>query len=323
MRQRFVFAALFAAMWFVPGSARADVKPHALIGDGMVLQQGMPCKIWGTADAGEKINVELNLTKSSGVGAETTADKDGKWLVTLPKQAAGGPYTLSIQGKNTITLNDVYVGEVWVCSGQSNMEMSLKGCADSAEHIKNSANPKIRLFTVGHNPADTPQDDVKGGKWVECGPDTVGNFSAVAYFFGRDLQKARNVPVGLIHSSWGGTICEAWTPMPALEAVESLKKEIVEPYMAKNPKPTGPNRPAVLYNGMIHPIEQFTVKGAIWYQGESNAGKPDQYKTLFPTMIKSWRHVWHNDDLGFYFVQLAPFMKIEQQPTDPNWARLR
>jgi sialate O-acetylesterase len=318
MRQRFVLAVLLAAVWFVP--ARADVKPHALVGDGMVLQQGMECKLWGTAEPGEKVAVELKAAKT--VNAEATADKDGKWSVKLPKMEAGGPYTMTITGKNKIELKDVYVGEVWVCSGQSNMEMSLKGCTDADDHIKNSANPKIRLFTVPHNAADTPQDDVKG-KWVECGPDTVGNFSGVAYFFGRDLQKARNVPVGLIHSSWGGTICEAWTPMPALEAVESLKKEIVDPYKAKEPKPMGPNRPAVLYNGMIHPIEQFTVKGAIWYQGESNAGKPDQYKTLFPTMIKSWRNIWHNDDLGFYFVQLAPYMKEEKQPTDPNWARLR
>jgi sialate O-acetylesterase len=174
--------------------------------------------------------------------------------------------------------------------------------------------------------ADTPQDNVNG-KWVECGPKTVGGFSGVGYFFGRDIQKALNVPVGLIHSSWGGTICEAWTPMHALEAVPSLNKEIVEPYKAnlnKQPKQgANPNRPAVLYNAMIHPIENYAIKGAIWYQGESNAGRAEQYKTLFPTMIESWRKVYHNDELGFYFVQLAPFMKIDEQPTDTDWARLR
>ncbi len=262
---------------------------------------------------------------------------------------------MTIDGKNKIALKDVYVGEVWVCSGQSNMEMSLGGCADAKTHIENSANPKIRLFTVQKATADTPQDNVNG-KWVECGPKTVGGFSGVGYFFGRDLQKALNVPVGLIHSSWGGTICEAWTPMHALEAVPSLNKEIVEPYKVNYPKQvekykedlkkyeaaaeaakkegkpapkapgnpsTNPNRPAVLYNAMIHPIENYAIKGAIWYQGESNAGRAEQYKTLFPTMIESWRKVYHNDELGFYFVQLAPFMKIEEKPTDTDWARLR
>lgn len=357
MKQRFVIAALVAVLGFVPATARADVKPHPLIGDGMVLQQRAKCKVWGTADAGEKVTITLDIPNTK---VTSVADKDGKWSVTLPELPAGGPYTMTIAGNNKLTLKDVYVGEVWVCSGQSNMQMSLNSCADAQTHVKNSANPKIRLFTVRDTTADTSQDTVPvdkvNGRWLECAPDTVGSFSGVAYFFGRDLQKALNVPVGLIHSSWGGTICEAWAPLPSLVAIESLNKEIVEPYKTNYPKqvekykedlkkyeedvkkakeegktppkapadPTkNPNRPAVLYNGMIHPIENYAIKGAIWYQGESNAGRADQYKTLFPAMIKSWREVWHNDDLGFYFVQLAPFMKIEEQPTDPAWARLR
>jgi sialate O-acetylesterase len=325
MKQRFVIAALVAALGFVPSAARADVKPHPLIGDGMVLQQHAKCKVWGTADAGEKVAVTLDIG-GNNPSVNSTADKDGKWSVTLPELPAGGPYTMTIAGNNKIALKDVYVGEVWVCSGQSNMEMSLNGCADAAKHKENAKNPKIRLFTVVKTAVDTPKDtvtvDKTNGRWLECGPETVGSFSGVAYFFGRDLQKALNVPVGLIHSSWGGTLCEAWTPLPALEAVESLKKEIVEPGKAK-PANRIQDRPAHLYNGMIYPIENYNIKGIIWYQGESNAGHAEQYKTLFPTMIKSWREVWHNNDLGFYFVQLAPYQKIEEQPSDPAWARLR
>jgi sialate O-acetylesterase len=348
MKRHFVIAALFAAFVCLP--ARADVKPHALISDGMVLQQGVACKFWGTADPGEPVTIILDIG-NSGTAVSVAADKDGKWLVSLPKQTAGGPYTLTITGlKNKISLKDVYFGEVWVASGQSNMEWTLNKSADADKHKVNSKNPKIRLFTVPKKTADTPQDDVNG-KWVECGPDTGGSFSGVAYFFGRDLQAARNVPIGLIHSSWGGTVCEAWAPLKSLAAVESLKKEIVDPYQAKQAKAlaaypdllkkyqadaeqakkdgktapraptnpaTDPNRPAVLYNAMIHPLEKYAVKGAIWYQGESNAGRAEQYRTLFSTMIKSWRDVWHNEQLGFYFVQLAPYEKA-----GGDWPRLR
>ena len=237
MKLRFVLAALMATVVCLP--ARADVKPHPLIGDGMVLQQGTTCNLWGTADPGEKVSVTLNAGVKSLV-AEATAGQDGKWTVKLTNLEAGGPYLMTITGKNKIALQDVYVGEVWVASGQSNMQMALNGCADAEKHKQNSNNPKIRFFTVRNTTADTPQDNVPvdktNGKWLECGPDTVGGFSGVAYFFGRDLQAARNVPVGIIHSSWGGTICEAWTPMKSLEAVDSLNKEIVEPYKASHPK---------------------------------------------------------------------------------------
>jgi sialate O-acetylesterase len=305
MKQRFLIAAMLAVIACLP--ARADVKPHALIGDGMVLQQGVPCNIWGTAEAGEQVTVEVNLGKQ-GFATAVTAGKDGKWLVTLPKMEAGGPFTMNISGKNKIAIKDVYVGEVWVCSGQSNMEMKLKDCADSAKHIENSKNPKIRLFTVPHKATDMPQTDVTG-KWVECGPDTVGNFSGVAHFFGRDLQKALNVPMGLIHSSVGGTASEQWTSMKVLEANPEHK--------GKHP---GESK---LYNGMIAPLLPYSIKGAIWYQGESNAGRAKLYQTAFPLMIKNWRDDWKQGDFPFLFVQLAPWQQIKEQPTDTGWARLR
>jgi sialate O-acetylesterase len=155
---------------------------------------------------------------------------------------------------------------------------------------------------------------------VECGPDTVGGFSGVAYFFGRDLQKALDIPIGLIHTSWGGTIAEAWTPKEALEANPDLKKLVPATIKMEG---NNANQGTVLYNAMIAPLISYPIKGAIWYQGESNAGRAAEYETLFPTMIQSWRKAWKQDDLPFFFVQLAPFQKIEQEPTDPAWARLR
>jgi len=199
--KRFLTSLVLAALaWFQGLDARADVKPHALISDGMVLQQGVKCPLWGTAAPGEKISWSLELSMGEaleGEGAE--ADQDGKWRIELPPLKAGGPCTLTLRGDNQITIHDVYIGEVWVASGQSNMEWRLNASANGQLTVKASANPKIRLFTVPRLANDVPVRDVKAG-WQECGPRTVGNFSAVAYYFGRDLQKHLNVPLGLIHS---------------------------------------------------------------------------------------------------------------------------
>ena len=372
MKQRIWAAvALAAAICLAGPQARADVKLPALFTDGMVLQQGMECPIWGTADPEEKIQVRLKIEKQTTTTRYVLggiADKDGKWKVILeiPPKFAGGPYTLTIQGKNTITLKDVYVGEVWICSGQSNMEWPLRLTHKAEEAIKNAKNSKIRLFSVPQNTSDKPLDSLQGDpKWQECNPETVKNFTAVGYFFGRDLQKALDVPIGLIHTSWGGTIAEAWTTRAALEnnselkvlidqyeknkpnahaeyqralkayeanlakheeAVAKAKEEGKEPPPAPR-RPFDPdknrNRPCVLYNAMIHPLQPFAIKGAIWYQGESNAGRAYQYRTLFPTMIESWRGTWKQGDFPFLFVQLAPFMKIETEPQESAWAELR
>jgi len=298
---------------YVP-CARADVKLPAMFSDGMMLQRqkestdGVP--VWGTAEPGEKVLVTLdaNGTETGGMGRP---DENGKWSVSLPLPKPGGPYKMTIKGKNEIILKDVYVGDVWICSGQSNMEMGLGGCADAAKHKEASKNPKIRLFTVPHKNAAEPVKDVNS-KWVECGPDTVGGFSGVAYFFGRDLQKALDVPIGLIHTSVGGTPAESWTSKAVLEGDPAFKDLVT--------------KGATLYNGMIAPLIPYAIKGAIWYQGESNANTHDralQYEKLFPAMIKNWRDDWKQGDFPFLFVQLAPFMKIEKDPTDTPWARLR
>jgi sialate O-acetylesterase len=332
----------------------AAVKPNPVFGDNMVLQQNAVVPIWGTADDGEKVTVQFQ-------GQELSATpQNGKWMVKLNQLNAGGPFTMTIRGSNTVELKNVLVGEVWVASGQSNMEWPLSACADAQRHIAESANPQIRLFTVAKKVAAEPLGEVQG-KWTECNPETVGRFSGVAYFFGRDLQRALKVPVGLIHTSWGGTPAEAWTEKAALEADPLLKvylernqaaianfpkakeryqadlekyKEVAQKAKDEGKTPpqaprapadpaTSPFRPAGLFNGMIAPLQPFAFKGAIWYQGESNAGQAFLYRTLFPAMIKNWRQTWSQGDFPFLFVQLAPFGKIVAEPQESNWAELR
>src|SRR5947208_3007528 len=225
MRPIKVLLLALAAGGFAP-AARADVKPHPLFTDNMVLQRGADVTVWGKADPGEKVGVGLSAGKS-GVAVATLAGPDGRWQVTLPRQPAGTGYTLTITGKNTIELKNVAVGEVWVCSGQSNMEWSVNA-GETPDKVKAEAkHPEIRLFTVQKRTAPHPitdQDDLKHfTKWVECDPETVGPFSAVAYHFGVKLQKELGVPVGLIHTSWGGTPAQAWTSLEALELVPQLK----------------------------------------------------------------------------------------------------
>jgi sialate O-acetylesterase len=279
----------------------------------MVLQQHTKCPIWGTAAPKEKITATLN-TGTGGTGVGSSADENGNWRLILPTQGAGGPYSLTIKGeKDTITIKDVYVGEVWIASGQSNMEWSVNAGETPAEIKAHSKNPKLRLFTVKKTASDTPQTTVPvdeyNGKWLECGPETVGKFSAVAYHFANNLQKALGVPVGIIHTSWGGTAAEEWTRMEALDAHPEHK--------GKHP------RQSKLYNGMIAPLIPYAIKGAIWYQGESNAGRPELYRELMPLMIKNWRDDWKQGEFPFLFVQLAPWMKIVKEPTDTDWAHLR
>ena len=320
--KRVYWPAALAAAACLSVQARADVKPFTLFSDGMVLQSGVKCPMWGTAEPGEEVSASLDTGASKpSTATGVKADKDGKWMLQFDDLKPGGPYTVTIKGKNTVTIKDVLVGEVWVASGQSNMEMGLASCANAKEEIAKSKNPKMHLFTVPKRIAAQPTTELQG-KWVECDPETAGSFSAVAYYFGRDLQKARNAPVGMIHSSWGGTVAEAWTPKANLEANPELKSLLPADIKIDNAKPN-PNQGTVLYNGMIAPLVPYAIKGAIWYQGESNAGRAYQYRTLFPAMIESWREVWKNPEMPFLFVQLAPFGAIVKEPQDSAWAELR
>jgi sialate O-acetylesterase len=271
--------------------AAAEVKLPAIIGENMVLQRGQDVPIWGWADKGEEVTVAI-----AGQTVAAKADANGRWKVVLAKLDAKAPLEMTVKGSSgsAITLKNILVGEVWFGSGQSNMELPVVACKDASKEIAEAKYPKIRLFIVEKKKATEPQQDCKG-RWVECSPATVPNFSGAAYYFGRELHKALNVPVGLIHTSWGGTPADFWISRKALEANPALK------HLA------GVGENSQLYNGMIAPLIPFAVRGAIWYQGEANVGAAYLYRTLFPAMIANWRADWGQGDFPFGFVQIAPF----------------
>ncbi len=341
--------AIVASLFCIAASASGAVQLNGLFTDNMVLQQDKKIAVWGTADDGEKVTVSLGDQQAS---AEA---KEGRWIVWLNPMKAGGPIEMKVNGSNTITLKNVLVGEVWICSGQSNMAWPVSASTDKDKYIAESKNPQIRLYKVPNITSTKPLADVKGS-WVECNPQTVPSFSAVGYFFGKDLNASLKVPVGLINTSWGGTPAESWTSREALEANPALKnmlpnweryirdeypkaqkayeeklKKWREQTGEKKPKgkkgaeprpPAGPNaphRPSCLYNAMIHPLLPFAIRGAIWYQGESNASRAFEYRTLFATMIQDWRKVWNQGDFAFLCVQLAPFENGKEQ----CWPELR
>ena len=288
-------------------SARAELKLPAVIGDHMVLQQKQNLRIWGWADPGDKITVTL-----AGKKAKATTDKDGRWVAKLGKFKAGGPHELVVSTGDgeSRTIQDVLIGEVWVCSGQSNMEWSVKhGIENGENHAAEANHPQIRLFDIANTTADEPRDDVQG-QWTPCTPEAMTTFSAVGYFFGRKLHQELGVPIGLIGSNWGGTIAEAWTSPEALEREKRLAETVEQlasaGARAANPQ-ANPNRPSVLYNAMIAPITNYAIRGAIWYQGESNVPRAAEYQIAFPTLIKSWRDAWGDRNLPFLYVQIAPF----------------
>lgn len=312
-------ALLFAA---APGQVGADVKLPALFSDHMVLQRDHANPMWGWAEAGEEVVVVLgDQTK------KTTAGDDGKWRVVLDPLSAGGPHTIVIEGKNRIALEDVLVGEVWVCSGQSNMAFSVGG-SYAADLTRQTARfPQLRMITVPRVGTQEPQDDFNG-RWDPCSPETVSHFSAVGYFFGKTLHEALEIPIGLIHDSWGGSACEAWVPRPLLENDAQYKPLMdrwveIEKAGTDQGRLKGNARPGNLYNGMLNPVIGYGIRGAIWYQGESNAGRAYQYRHLFPLMIQSWRDAWKQGDFSFYWVQLADFMGESAEPMDSAWAELR
>jgi sialate O-acetylesterase len=303
---RGLVSAWFAAIVILSNVAvQADVRLPKIFGDHMVVQQKQPLPVWGWAEPGEKVTVRLAKSEASA-----TADGQGKWSLKLDAIEAGGPCEMTVQGKNTLVIKDILIGEVWIGSGQSNMEWPVVASNNGQQEVATADYPQIRLFTVRKKVADKPQDDCEGA-WSVCSPKTVPGFSAAAYFFGRQLHKELHVPVGLINSSWGGTLCEAWTSREDLEGDEDFKPILqrAEKFQANNP-----NQAAVLYNGMINPVVPFAIRGAIWYQGESNVSRAVQYQKLFPAMIRDWRKHWNQGDFQFLYVQLAPFRYGGQDP---------
>jgi sialate O-acetylesterase len=280
-------------------TAYADVRLPAVIGTHMVLQQNSQVNIWGWCDPGEKISIKADWDTASYT---TSGGSNAKWIVQLKTPAAGGPFKITIRGNNSIVLDDVLTGEVWDCSGQSNMEMSFTwGVKQYAADMENGNNRNIRFFHIPRLTADYPQEDTKGS-WVVCNPEDLKRFSLVGYYFGQQLQKTLNVPVGLINASWGGTPAEAWTPKDTIENVQVLKEAAAK----LKPANGWPVNAGAAYNGMIHPITNFVIAGVLWYQGEANVGTASTYTQLLETMIRSWRKAWKKE-LPFYYVQIAPF----------------
>jgi sialate O-acetylesterase len=337
--------------------ARADVRLPAIFGSHMVLQRGQPIRIWGRSDPGESVKAAI-----AGHRGETVADNDGRWRLELPPLEAGGPHTLSVEGKNAVSFEDVLVGEVWLCSGQSNMQWPVQASNDADLEIRAAKFPRLRLITVPQVGTQEPQEDFKG-RWEACTPETVADFSAVGYFFGRQLHETLGVPIGLIDNSWGGSAAEAWVRRDLLAADERYRellehwegveksndpKKLAEDHekrleewaravkaaeAAGQPPPRRPSppssplggqhRPANLYNGVLKPVLGYPMRGAIWYQGETNAGRAYQYRELFPLLIKSWRDEWRIGEFPFYWVQLADFKDERPEPGDSDWAELR
>lgn len=486
MKKSTFFSSTSIALFFLflLGTAYAEVKVARIFSDHMVLQRDVNAPVWGTADPGEKISLEIN-----GLIVSAIAGKDGKWKVYLPEFEAGGPFELMVKGTNEVKFSDVMFGDVWVASGQSNMAWRLENSNNPKEEVQNANHPNIRLFYVPRTVGKTPKDDLTGGQWDVCTPEVAKEFSAVAYFFGRELNKDLNVPIGLINCNWGGTVAEAWTSSEMLQTLPDFKDRVIElnegpnweedleanaqrgrdkneiinnafkglevgvhkvnynsndwpvviaPYweeklggvvwmrkvveipkeykgkeirfdlgridnnatiyfneqklgVAGSPKfseftvpaklvkagknviavrllhrwgtpnfqgpedrmklyaPNGAvleslagpwkyktdlepafpeikgyhNYPMSLFNGMVNPIIPYGIKGAIWYQGESNASRGYQYRKLFQSMIEDWRVRWGMDYFPFLFVQLANYMDIPEQPQEDNWAELR
>lgn len=346
MRRVFCAAAItVAALAIHHAQALADVKLPNIFTEHMVLQQGQKNRVWGTAEPGEDVTVSI--------GSQTHAVKagaDGKWMVTLEPLAAGGPHAFTVKGKNEIKFADVLVGEVWICSGQSNMQQSVNGVNDPDLERATAKYSNIRLITVPNVGTQEPQSDFNGS-WQVCTPETVGNFSAAGYFFGRQLHQTLDVPVGLINNAWGGSACEAWIRRDRLAADEKYKplmdrwaemeknydKNVAEWKIAADKAKVegkqppghpdgymkGNSRPANIYNGALKPTIGYGIRGAIWYQGESNAGRAYQYRDMFPLMIKSWRDEWSQGDFHFFWVQLADFRGEKAEPGESDWAELR
>lgn len=288
----------------------AKVVLPAILSDNMVLQQNTEVKLWGMADK----NKTVAITASWSTNKYTAkADGNGKWLLKIKTPAAGGPHTLTFNdGSGNLALNNVMTGEVWLCSGQSNMQMPMRGFPNqpvlNADSIISKANnPNLRLFKVGTKPSLTPQENLKG-EWKPTTPETAKEFSAVAYQYGELLQKQLNVPVGIIVSSVGGTRIECWMDR---ETVTSLSDEEI-PNSLDSIKANF-KVPTVLFNSMIYPLANFTVKGWLWYQGESNRSTADAYKKLFPAMVASWRKLWDMGELPFYYTEIAPYANKEKK----------
>ncbi len=321
--------------------AMADVDIPNIFSDHMVLQQKQKNKVWGKAAPGEKVSVSI-----AGQMHMTTASEAGMWSVMLDALPAGGPHELLIKGNTEISIKDVLVGEVWICSGQSNMAWKVNNAYDADLEKLTANHPQIRMINFPQVGQQQPVWEHENAQWMVCSPETVGDFSAVGYFFGRQLNESLDVPIGLINNAWGGSACEAWIARDVLEkegkyqamlergdtaenrfqelsAKSELSDDEKKQLTALARTVNGNQRPANIYNGVLKSHLGYGIRGSIWYQGESNAGRAYQYRELFPLMIKSWRDEWGQGNFPFYWVQLADFREEKAEPTESDWAELR
>jgi sialate O-acetylesterase len=287
-----------------------------VFGNNMVLQQKTQVKVWGWGKPGEPVNLNGNWDEQI---YKTTVKNDGKWSLEVTTPAFGGPYEIIINGYNKINLTNVLIGEVWLVSGQSNMEWSANSGIDNANTEIAKANfPDIRFLNVNHNSAEFPQQNIEAN-WQNCTPETMKNFSAIGYFFAQKLNTNTLIPIGIINASWGGTPAEAWTPEKQIVANPVLYKDAI----SLKEVPWGPVKAGSIYNAMIAPLVPFKLKGCLWYQGESNVSNASNYDKLLSTLINSWRTQWA-EELPFYYVQIAPYKyeKPEEGVTLRNAQRM-
>ncbi|MEO1615861.1 MAG: sialate O-acetylesterase [Planctomycetota bacterium] len=315
----------------------------------MVLQRGKPIHVWGWVAPGADVTVAMAGQSVTGKG-----NAEGRFDLDLPEMKAGGPHELTIaSGDDKTTFTDVLIGEVWVCSGQSNMQWAVRQSNDAKLEALAADFPEIRLITVPQVGTQEPQDSFDG-QWQACTPQSVQDFSGVGYYFGRQLHQTLGVPIGLIDNAWGGSAAEAWVNRDVLResgqfddllakwrdtesaydhdaAMAKFNERLTKwKQEKKGRRPNAPrnvlagqHRPANLYNGVLHPIIGYTIQGTVWYQGESNAGRAYQYRELFPLMISHWRDEWNQGDFSFYWVQLADYTNETPVPGPSNWAELR
>jgi sialate O-acetylesterase len=302
---------LFAPILFLYAPANAQVKLASLFTSNMVLQQQSNVPIWGWDKAGSSVTVSSSWNKKS---YKTRANASGKWMVKISTPVYGGPFTVTISDGNTIKLDNVLIGEVWLCTGQSNMEIPMKGyksqpISGSADAILRSPNSNIHIYTVPRSSVTEAQENSKPSEWHVASPEFVANFSATGYYFGRLLNDILHIPIGLISDCYGGSSAEAWMDAEGLKDFPEIK------IPAKTDSIKAVSRtPTTLFNGMLNPVIGYGIKGCIWYQGESNYERPDQYEKLFPAMVKRWRELWQQGDFPFYYVQIAPYDYTQLPP---------
>ena len=303
--------------------AFAAVVLSPLFSDHMVLQQKIKVSLWGKSTPNKTVMITTSWNKKS---TKVLANANGNWKANVVTPKFGGPYYITFDDGEKLILKDVLIGEVWVCSGQSNMEMPLAGWGkinNYKQEIANAKYPAIRLLKVEKSTSTQQLNETKfNNAWQVCSPETVAEFSAVAYFFARNIQENQHIPIGLIQTAYSGTPAQSWVSGAFLKQMPDYA-EIVNEVSIKSGSPKDSHIPTVLYNAMIHPLIPYGIRGVIWYQGESNDKKARQYRTLFPLLINDWRHNLGNEKMPFYYVQLANFTDVKKEPEESTWAELR